>query len=100
MPGHFDLGHDRNVAISRIADDIPNLLLRVKAAVTNPIVTRLSFGMSNPRAVPPRRDFRQPRVFLYLNAPTLVIGQVPVENVQFMEREQIDELVDKSTGRK
>jgi hypothetical protein len=41
----------------------------------------------------PSPDFGEARVLLDLEAPTLVLTEVPVEAVQLVQREQVDELL-------
>ena len=42
---------------------------------------------------PPRADLRELRVLLDLDAPALVVGEVPVERVQLVQRHQVDVLL-------
>src|SRR5262245_29155645 len=42
---------------------------------------------------PPRADLREPRILLDLAAPSLVLGEVPVERVDLLQRNEIDVLL-------
>ena len=82
MTRHLNLGDDGHKAILRIADDLTNLILRVEAS----IATAIPFGT-------PCTDLRQARIFLDLNAPALVFGQVPVELINLEKGDDIDVLL-------
>jgi hypothetical protein len=43
--------------------------------------------------LPPRADLGEARVLLDLDPPPLVLGEVPVERVHFVEREEVDVLL-------
>ena len=46
------------------------------------------------RLLAPGPDFREPGILVDLDAPALVLGQVPVEHVLLVHRHQVDELHD------
>ncbi len=47
-------------------------------------------GGSGSRWDAPRRDLRETWIFFDLQAPALVIGEVPMQHVQLMQRHPID----------
>ena len=66
MPGHVNLGDDRDVPISGVFDDVANLVLCVEAAVPFAVAHRLiAIGA----------DLGEFRIFLDLDAPPLVFGR-------------------------
>src|SRR5512143_4164895 len=96
MARHLDLGHDGDEALACVGDDLSNVVLGVEAAVPLGVVDVRGGVVLRPadeRAVAPRADFRQPRILLDLDAPALIIGEMPVKGVQLMEREEIDVLL-------
>ena len=50
-------------------------------------------AVSDERLLAPRADLGEPRILLDLDAPALVIGEMPVEAVHLMEREEVDVLL-------
>jgi len=84
VPGHLDLGHDRDVAPLGVAHELAQLALGVEAVV------RFRFGV----AVGEARSLRgQERIRIDRHAPALVVGQVQVQHVQLVERHPIDGLL-------
>ena len=77
MPGHVDLRHDGNETIGGIGHEVGVLLLRV-------VATRSSSHLPAPA------NSRQVRPRLDLEAPSLVVGQVQVQRVQFVQRHRVD----------
>ena len=97
VAGHLDLGHHGHVPLGRVGDDVPHLLLRVEAAVTDAVESlrdgTVAAELADHRAGPPRTDLRQLGVPADLDAPALVVGEVPVEHVHLVERQRVDELL-------
>ena len=81
VPRHVDLGHDRHVPLGGVADDVGVLRLGVVPALVA-AHRRLAAVRREPR---PLRD-RDP--------PALVVGQVQVQAVELVERDQVDEPLD------
>ena len=48
--------------------------------------------------LPPRADFRELRIFLDLDAPAVVVHQVPVERVHLVQRHGVEQLLDLGLG--
>ena len=78
MSRKFDFGNDRDEAVCRIFDDLLDLVLCVETAVLRSFAIN-AFGT----------DFRQFRVFLDLDAPALVVRQVPVHTVDLEQSQYI-----------
>ena len=91
MAGHLDLRHDRDEALSGVGDDLPDLLLRVETAVTLAVEGRVGPCplAADERLLPPRGDVRELRILLDLDAPALIVGEMPVEPVELVHRHQI-----------
>ena len=92
MAGHIDLWHYSDMTGCRIGHYIASLLLRVTAAVGDMIV---EVGVSaDDGATTLRANGREQRPLLHLDAPTLIIGKVPVEHIHIMQSQEVDELLD------
>src|SRR5678815_5040675 len=72
VPRHVDLGDDRDVPRSRVGDDVGVLLLGVKAG----------WRVADRRLAADRREVGPG---LDLDAPTLVIGEMEVQSIEFIE---------------
>ena len=87
MARHFDFRNDGDVALGGVFHDVANLILRVEAAVSR--------GRSDHmRRRAPRADLGELRIFLDLDAPALVVGEMPVHHVEFVDRHVVDEFLD------
>src|SRR5439155_15190820 len=96
---HLDLGNDRDEARLRVRDRLAYIVLRVVAAMPLAVerpLRAIARGTADDRLLAPRADGGQLRVLLDLDAPALVLGEVPVEGVHLVEREQIDVLLDEA----
>ncbi len=78
MPRHLNLRDDFHISFLREADDPADLLLRIESRPPS-----LFAGLCP--------DLREARVFLNLDAPALVIREVPVEFIDLVVRCRIDE---------
>src|SRR5438067_8264621 len=83
MSRSVDFGYDRDVSLLRIAHNVRVFVLRVKSARS----------AADLRDTSHRRELR-PR--LDLDTPALIIGEMNMEHVQFVEREEIDVLLELS----
>jgi len=91
MAGHLDLGHDRDVPLGGITDQLADVVLRVKATVTPAVeLPRLVAVVSDQRLVAPSADLGQPRVLLDFDPPALVVGQVHLQAVEFVLGHHVD----------
>ena len=86
VAGHLDLGDDRHEARRRVRNDIAHLGLRVEAAVRR--------GIAGTGGLAPGADARELRISADLEPPALVVGQVPVQDVELVQRHPVDELPD------
>ena len=97
MAGELDLRNDHHVPQRGVVDHLPDLRLRVEPAVPGRIELHVAVRPDH-RAVSPRADLRQLRIFPDFDAPALVVGQVPVEDVHLVERQEIDVFLDELHG--
>jgi hypothetical protein len=81
VAGHLDLGHHVDAAGLGVGHDFAHVVRRVEAAVAT--ASRL--------LVAPGAHLRQPRQARHFQAPALVLGQVPVQDVEAVERQPIDD---------
>ena len=96
-PGISISGTTLHEPFARVGDDLANVVLRVEAAMSLAVELRrrrVADLSSNDRAVAPGTDLGQARILLDLDAPSLVIGEMPVERVHFVQRDEIDVLLD------
>src|SRR5256712_13759465 len=96
MARHLDLRHDRHEARACVGDDLADIVLRIEATVRLAVEAprgRVLVLSTDERLTPPRPHLVETRVLLDLEAPPLVVGQVPVEAVELMERREIDVLL-------
>ena len=91
MARHLDLGNDRDETVGRIAHDFPRLVLRIESAVRHRVVRR---GRVQIATVAERAYARQLRIFLDLDPPALILRQVPVEAIDLVHGQNVDELLD------
>ena len=91
VAGHIYFGYDLDVSAGRIIDDVADLLFGVVAA-EGPLFAgerRVAAESAGPG---------QFRVGVDFDAPPLVVGQVPVEDVEVVERRQVDDAPDLFDG--
>ena len=86
VAGHFDFRNDGYVATGGVGDNLPDILLGVKATV--PLVPLAS----------PGTDCGKLGVLLDFDPPALVFGQVPMKNVHLVVRQQVDVSLDELFG--
>jgi len=92
MSGHIDLGHDGNVALGGVRHDAAHLLLRVEAAVEpRPAGGGIEVALRRPaRRHAPGADTRESRVAPDLEPPALIIGHMPAEHVELVQRHPVE----------
>ena len=85
MRGHLDLRHNRHVALRGVSNEMTDLVLGIKSA--GPPAAGLAFRLLLPkgRKIHPRSRLRQLRVFLDLDAPALVVGEMNLQPVEFVQ---------------
>ncbi len=86
MSGHLDLRHDGDVPGRRIGHNRADLGLGVKTGMGHAVMLA---GKTARGARPPRAHLRQPGVALDFDAPALVFGQMPMQHVHFLQRQQV-----------
>ena len=90
VPGHVDLGHDGDEPPGRVGHDLGQVGLGVVATVGRAVAAALRI-VARRRLAPPGSDLGQQRVTVYLEPPTLVVGQVQVQHVEFVQAGQVDQ---------
>ena len=88
MSRHIDFRDDRDMAFGGIVDDIANLVLCIEAPVFLSVIC--SGVMADHGFLAFRSDLCQFRIFLDLDTPTLVIGQMPVERILVVQGKDIE----------
>lgn len=81
MSRYIELGNYRDESFFCKLDDVFNLFLGVKTAVGFLVAA----GFTAHRTV-----LGKARIFVNLNAPALIVGQMPMEHVEFKERNCLD----------
>ena len=94
MTGQLDLGHDGDAAFSRVCHHLARFGLGIEAAVGLSIV--LIPGTGDDRFRAEGTHFGQARILLDLDAPALVFGEMPMEDIKLVESQGVDELLDES----
>ncbi len=90
VPRQVDLGDDRDAPGPGERDDLPQVLLGVPAAVRG-VIERTPVDSVNRRGVSPRGDLLEPRVPGDGQPPSLVVGEVEVQDVELALRGKLDE---------
>src|SRR6185295_7223708 len=85
---HFNFGNYRNVLRRGVSNNLFDLLLSVKAA------RLLSVSFFSPSS-----DFCEFRVRFDFNAPTLVVGEMPMQSVELVLGHHIDEMLCESLAK-
>ena len=96
MSGHFDFRHHVDMACGGIGDDVAHLLLCVEAA-DDARLAGLGIDVRLGRVArghAPRAHRSELGILFDLQAPGLVIGEMPVQRVHLVQRHPIDELLD------
>jgi len=94
VPRHVDFRDDGDVAIRRVSHYPPHVVLRIKPTIeTRMAGGRIDVGGGGRSCRDaPRANLRESRILFDLEAPALVIAQVPMQHVQLVKRHPIDEL--------
>jgi hypothetical protein len=85
VSGHFYLGDDRDVSRPRVPNDVLVVLLREKASGSAADLCERSYC-------------GQLRTRVDLNSPALIVGEMEVQDVELVERHDIDVLLDLPHG--
>ena len=89
MPRKVNLRNNGNIPLRRILHNLLHLLHGIIAAISGRIHTGTGI-QSNNGTVPVRTHLIKARVLAALNPPALVVGKVPMEIIQLMERQIIN----------
>ena len=79
------------MAFGGVAHDLANLFLRIIPAVGNPVVFGRSTQIAHERLLADGALACQVGIFLDLDTPALVVGQMEMEPVEFMHGQNVDE---------
>ena len=92
MSGQVHLGHDGDAPRGGVVHHLPDFLPGIEAAVADVVVG----GEVPPdhRAFAPAGDLAEEREGADLDAPALVVGQVPVETVELVHRHHVQVALD------
>ena len=88
MAGKVNLGDNLDAAGSRIFHNLAKLRLGVVAAVADSVVGIEVLAYAG--AVPPCSNLREAGVGLDFDPPALVVGEVPVQAVEFVGRHHVN----------
>ena len=91
MAGHINLGDNSYVAFGSVAHYLASLLLSIVARNRHAVVLARLRSRDCARTL--RANLGKQRIFLYLDAPSLVLGEVPMEVVDVVHREDVDEFL-------
>ena len=94
MPRHFNLGHDRDVALRSVIENLADLRLRVEERAVGLAVVPPPAAAPFPRRWAPGAVLRKIWIGVDLDAPALVVGEVPVQHVHFVERHLVEKALD------
>ena len=92
MAGHVYLGHDGDIALRRITHNAPDLLLRIKAFMGFPGILAAPPGFHF-RILPFAAHGRQLGVLPDLDAPSRIIGQMPMQDIHLQQPHLGDQLL-------
>ena len=88
-------GDDRNEAFLSVSNHVADFILRVEHTFAIRFTVIFAGVTADDGFFALRPDLGQFRIFLDLDAPSLVVCQVPVETVHVVQGEHIDELLDR-----
>ena len=96
VAGHLDFGNHLDVAFGSIANNLAGFLLREIAGIGDGVVrTEVT---SDHRALANGTDGGEFGILLDLDAPALVVGEMPVEGVHVVESKHVDVGLDAVDG--
>src|SRR4051812_6485763 len=96
MSRRFDFRNDCDVASSSIGDDVAHFVLRIKTAIQTRLTRgRIDIGTcGGSRRYAPGTYTSELRIPFDLQPPCLIVGEMPMQDVKFMQRHPVDELFD------
>lgn len=94
VPGHVDLGNHLDIALCGVGHDVADVVLGVETSVGSSVVAVTAFVgfvvSSDDGLFAYGPDLCQEGIPFDLDAPSLVLGEVPVELVEFVHGENVD----------
>ena len=96
MPRNINFGDNGDIAVLSVFYNFLYLLLSIVSAIRF-AVELMGFifeQMSDKRFFTHRTYLSKARVFFYFNAPTLVVGEMPMEFIEVVQSEYINILLD------
>ena len=94
MPRHINLRNHGDITVGSIFHHFPHILLGVTAAVRSVVVESRHAPDDCLRTF--RAHLGKPGIAVDLHTPSLVLGEMPVEGVDVVECQHIDELLDEA----
>ncbi len=88
VAGDFHLRNHGHAPPAGILHDLADVVLGVESAVRNAV----AYPAVERRLLAPGTDFGEARILVDLDAPSLVLGQMPVEHILLVHCHQVDEL--------
>ena len=88
VAGHVNLGYDGDVAFGSVAHNVLDVLLCVIPAIGCAVI--LAAVVSDDGLGASCANLGQERILLYFDAPPLVVGQMPMETVDVVQRQYVD----------
>ena len=98
MAWHINLWYDGDVSLCRISHYLTDFSLGVITAIGR-LVIKVRVGADN-RTTSIRADRYELGPLWDLDAPALIVGDVPMESVHIVHSKQVDELLDKGDREK
>ena len=90
MSGHFDFRNDCYLACCGISNNVTNLLLCIKSPMGNTVILLTMIVMSDDAFLSLRADAGEFGITANFDSPALIVGQMPVEIINFMHADKID----------
>ena len=100
VTGQVYFGDDRDETFLGVSDHVADFVLRIEHAFAIRLAVIFAGVAADDGFLALRSDLGQFRIFLDLDAPSLVVRQMPVETIDVVEGEHIDEAFDRVDGEK
>ena len=98
MTGHLDFGNHHNTPFGRIGHDFADLVLRIVAAVRFVRILGRGPMVADNRPAAYGTGLGQSRVTANLDPPTLIVGQMPMKDIEFVQGKDVDKPLDLANG--
>ena len=93
---HVNLGDDGDVSLACVLHDFASLILSVESAVFSLVVHHRVESDDGARTL--RSNARKTRILLYLDSPSLIVGEMPVKDVHVMHSHEVKIFLDEVHG--